>query len=371
MHKGKVSDWQVFLLVFITTISTPVFTQPSKAYWILEYGGWQLILVGLIVATAGILISSLLARRFPGETYARYSRSSMGGVLGFIFTLLLAIWYLVAGAHDSFLMARAVRLALLYETPVLAIFLGGALSVAYLAWGGLERLSRFTEAVTLVLIPLLVFMLTAPLQHAEFRNLLPVFRFPARQYVTLKFWFAAYMFRGFALLYMVQPYMANPHRGGIIAFWATVAAAAFFAPTFAYPVMVFGMPVAKLILWPFWIVIRITRFSGFPVEKLLYFATVAWHIMATVSTTVFLYLSSVAMAELAGLKHHRHMMFALLLPWTFMSMFPRSYMEFHTFDDIYVALGWITTIVLPLITLLAAHLRGGSVKAKNKGKVGG
>ncbi|HHY46998.1 MAG TPA: endospore germination permease [Firmicutes bacterium] len=357
VHKGKISDWQAFVLLSLTTISTPVFTQPSKAYWILGYGGWQLILVGGAVAAIGIIASGALAKRFPRDTYVRYSRASLGRLFGAITAFALALWYFAAGAHDSFLMGRAVKLALLYETPIEAIFIGGALGVIYLAWGGLERLARFAEVSLIVIIPLLIFMMLTPMQHAEPGNLLPVFLFPARQYTTLKFWLAAYMYRGFAILYMIQPYMANPHRAGTIAFWSTVVAAAFFALTFAYPVMVFGMEVSRVVVWPFWTVVRITRFSGFPVEKLLYFATVAWHLMTTVSSTVFLYLTGTTLAELVGLRQYRPLLFLLTPAWAVVSLMPRSYMQFHMMDDAYVALGWVATIILPMVVLLVSRVR--------------
>ncbi|HHV61796.1 MAG TPA: GerAB/ArcD/ProY family transporter [Firmicutes bacterium] len=359
LHKGQLTSWQMFWLLTIGTTSTVVFVSPSDAYQILGYGGWQLILTSFIISILATLLAVKLGRRFGGSTYVGCSRQALGPTLGFIASGLLASWYTFAAAADSFLLARAMKVSLLIETPLEAIFAVGVLSVIYAVWIGVERFAMFAEVSLLVLIPLIVFLVTSPLKWVEVGNLAPVFTFPIRAYRSPGFWLAAFMLRVHAFLYMLYPSFVNQRKAATISLGAIALAGAFFAVTFAYPVMIFGMPVAKILLWPFWATIRVTRFSGFPVEKLLYFATVAWQVMGTISTSLLVYCASVCLAEMFHLKDYRVSLIMLIPVIIILTVAPRSYTDFHSYwVRAYYLLGWIATIIVPAITLLVAVVSG-------------
>ncbi|NPV54850.1 MAG: GerAB/ArcD/ProY family transporter [Firmicutes bacterium] len=363
--KGQLTSWQVFWLFTIATTSTVVFVAPSDTYQILGYGGWQLILASFIISVAATFLAVRLGRRFGGSTYVGCSRQALGPALGFVASGLLASWYTLAAATDSFLLARAMKVSLLTETPSEAIFAVGALSVIYAVWIGVERFAMFAEISLLVLIPLVIFLVVAPLGWVEVGNLAPVFTFPIKAYGSPAFWLAAFMLRVHAFLYILYPSFVNEEKAKVISLGAVTLAGTFFAITFAYPVMIFGMPVAKVLLWPFWATVRVARFSGFPVEKLLYFATVAWQLMGTISTSLLVYCASVCVAEMFHLKDYRVPLIALIPIIIILAVAPRSYTDFHFYwVRVYYLLGWIATIIVPAITLLVAVVSG---KRGNRG----
>lgn len=335
-----------------------MFTAPSRAYWFLGYGGWQFITLGILLEAVLIFIVNGLMERFPEETAVGIYRKVFGRFAGTVLALALAGWFIITGAGGSWLMARGVKIALLTDTPIEAIFALGGATVVYAAMYGIVRLARFTEISVPVLVPLLAIIMIIPWQNIDLGNLMPIFTFDVKAYANPSLWFSIFMFRMHALLLILRPRLINPPRARALAFFALAVSGIFFYVTFAYPVAIFGMPVAKQLIWPFWASIRIVRFSGFPLEKLLYFAVVTWHFVSLITSSLLLYGAVGIFEEVLSIRQDKFTTLGVALIYFILVLRIANYKHLMAWDALDMAVGWVVTAVTPALALILAKVRG-------------
>jgi spore germination protein (amino acid permease) len=172
-RKGKLTNWQLFTLVFNSMLATGIYTIARTT---LEQAGrdfWLSILLAVIFSLLQLTGMYLLSKRFPEQSLAEYAPEILGKWLGAAYLL----GYFAIAMGLAIVVPRnfwAVVSAWVYRnTPQYALMLPLALVCWNVARRGVVVLSRISEMLFALSIPIIV-MLLVPHNTFDFDYLLPV-----------------------------------------------------------------------------------------------------------------------------------------------------------------------------------------------------
>lgn len=173
LEKGKISSFEMGLIMHPTIISTGILIVPSVTGKVAGKDMWLSPIWASIAGFIAILLAIALNKQYPKQTIVEYSEEILGRVLGKAVGIFIAIFYL----HMNGIVLREyvefVSGNFLLETPIFVIVGGMAFLCAMVVRAGLEVMVR--TAVVFFPIVLLLLLLTVGLllPDLEAKNIMP------------------------------------------------------------------------------------------------------------------------------------------------------------------------------------------------------
>lgn len=360
------------IALLATYIGAKVFTScPSQMVYLGSTSGWITNLVAAGTASLGVLAMYHFVSRFRGRSFQKCLEMTVGKAPGKVLGALYVLFLAGVEAISIREFASGFKVAILPETPLMAI---SFLSFAFLAWTaslGIEALGRFAA---LAFAPLgflfLLILLVSGSTEFDLAQIYPLWGVGIRHTLAGGIPCASLYTEAFAFG-IVFPYIRENAPGerlkvGLFSLW--VAAAAMTAVIFT-STAVFTASVTAQTLFPVLQLARMFVVGAF-LERVEAIFVAAWLFFAAVKSALGLSLGAILLADVLGVRRWKLFVFPVGLMVLTLSLLPRTLVDVFILQvTAFRSVGWIAAFVVPAILLVIAALRrvpdaGGTAKAR-------
>lgn len=175
ISEGKFGPQEAICLITITISAGVFYTSPSTAASLVGTAVWYMTLISAASAAVGLSFIYLLLKKFPGKDIIQIFEITLGRLLGFIFSALLAMLMVSIAFIRAREFAEIVSAYVLPRTPlifILALFIG---AVAILNILGLETIARLSKLFAYVILAGFVITLVLAQKNYSFHRIFPIF----------------------------------------------------------------------------------------------------------------------------------------------------------------------------------------------------
>lgn len=307
LEKGKISGFQMALLLYPAVLSTGILALPTVAA---QYAGNDLWMTGILAVFMGLItvhVAVRLHELYPNENFIQHCERIAGKIAGKIIGFLFCIFslYLTGGIVRQY--AEFVTGSYLFKTPILFISAAMVLLAAIAVRGGLETIARSAVIFTpFFVVPLLFLLLLIP--DLDVRNLFPILSHgivPVLQGTVMpQAWMSELFYMTFFLPYLTDPgkgrKWGNAALGAIVVSMTYVNLIALF---------LFGLDTGNK-AYPVQVAFRYISVGGF-FENLESVLLAMWVVGNFVKICVFFYAVVLSFAQTMRLSDYRPAVFPL------------------------------------------------------------
>ncbi|OIK13421.1 spore gernimation protein [Bacillus sp. MUM 116] len=313
MEKGKISAFQMGVMMYPTILATAILTVPSITATYAKQDLWISPIWDFPIGMLLVYVLLKLNKLYPEENIIQYSKSIMGSFMG----KTLGIIYLFFFLHNSSFALRQYAefliITSLPKTPLFVVMGGMTLVCSFAVKAGIEALARSA----LVFIPLftlpLLLMVVMLLPDMEPRNILPVLEkgiLPSlKGGFFLMTWFCDLLYLSFLF-----PFLKDRKKGGK---WGTILVIAITSTmviTNLATEFVLG-GTTQIMLYPVMNVVRFISIAEF-FEHIEAVVIAVWVTGAFIKISIFYYALALGTAQWLGLSNYK----SLVLPIGFLQL---------------------------------------------------
>ena len=309
LEKGKISPRQSGELLFTTILATSILIVPAVTTSIAAQDAWLAIMIGTIPGFFLLGILCWLGRKHPAQTLFQYAETILGKWPGKFFGLLY-IWLLLqTAATTTRQFSDYLSTAFMPLTPLSVFTLSLIFLSVFAAISGLEIIARMNEFIILLVTSFLVLVTVLSLPNWEPANLLPVL---ARGIMpVLRASATPAVFMGEVLVAgILRPYTTRPGRTFVAGATALFFAALLLAVGLVSAIAIFGPTLVATFRFPLHMFVR-TINIGDILTRFEVIVMVTWVAGVFIKLSVFLYSTSLGLAQILGLRQYRPVVFPL------------------------------------------------------------
>lgn len=304
LEKGKIGSVQLLFLLVIFDGATSFLYAPTPTTKAAGHDSWlALSLVPALYAALVVLAALALARRFPHQVVTEYLPEIIGRIPG---KLLAAVYTCFLILLASAILCQAtffIQIAILRETPPLALGLILSAVAAYGAYLGIEVIARQNEMIWPLWIFSIIFLGALALKDLNLLNLRPFLEngvLPVIKGGLLSIGYRGEVF----LILMLFPYLGWKDEAAKAAAWYLLITTIFHASALALTIGVFGDAVTSHMLFPYYELARYISISQF-FERFQSLIVVIWIAGTVIKLAGFLHTCCIAAATTVGAKGYR------------------------------------------------------------------
>lgn len=358
-HRG------LFFLVSAIIIEIGILNAPRIFAEAVGSDAWIVVILNYIPILTACFFIVRLAQLFPEESFTSYSAKLVGRWMSTILTLIFVVYWILNGGRVVRVFADLLKTTLLFRTPIELIILSFLVLAAYLARAGIEPQARFAGMAVIISIPLGVLLVLATYTDWDFTNLLPLLERGVRP-VAMASAKSLGQLEGlesllFLLAFVQKPKKALPYCLGAVTLVNTLV---LIITTTA--LLDFGAVETARLAFPGINLIQSVEIPGGFLERLGSLYVAIWILILFPTTVAFLYLPSIALAQVFRLSDARSFV-PLLIPFVYATaLIPANRGQVLAFAEALTPINIILIGILPIILYLVAHLRGFAKEKKQK-----
>lgn len=298
LEKGRISSFQYMCMLLVVRITATTVTFPFMTDHESPTDAWIGAAIGIVVSLVLLELIVRFSLNFPNMTVIQYSQSVLGKFLGSIAALLLIGFWVFDAAVAGRAMGSAMVNAFMPETPVLVFIIVTAFLSANGARQGLEITARWSELVAVGVV-MSALLLALPFQAMNFQNLLPILPYGIGPHLKRAAIIVAIFLR-YSVVGMIVPYVHN--RKEILRYTriAVLISGAVLIAQSIILVAVFGARATSSAVPTLQLVRQITIGEFF--ERIEIFPVTLWLLNNGVNMGLFIWASSLGLAQLFGLN---------------------------------------------------------------------
>ncbi len=298
LEKGRISSFQYMCMLLVVRITATTVTFPFMTDHESPTDAWIGAAIGIVVSLVLLELIARFSLNFPNMTVIQYSQSVLGKFLGSIAALLLIGFWVFDAAVAGRAMGSAMANAFMPETPVLVFIIVTAFLSANGARQGLEITARWSELVAVGVV-MSALLLALPFQAMNFQNLLPILPYGIGPHLKRAAIIVAIFLR-YSVVGMIVPYVHN--RKEILRYTriAVIISGAVLIAQSIVLVAVFGARATSSAVPTLQLVRQITIGEFF--ERIEIFPVTLWLLNNGVNMGLFIWASSLGLAQLFGLN---------------------------------------------------------------------
>lgn len=298
LEKGRISSFQYMCMLLVVRITATTVTFPFMTDHESPTDAWIGAAIGIVVSLVLLELIARFSLNFPNMTVIQYSQSVLGKFLGSIAALLLIGFWVFDAAVAGIAMGSAMVNAFMPETPVLVFIIVTAFLSANGARQGLEITARWSELVAVGVV-MSALLLALPFQAMNFQNLLPILPYGIGPHLKRAAIIVAIFLR-YSVVGMIVPYVHN--RKEILRYTriAVLISGAVLIAQSIVLVAVFGARATSSAVPTLQLVRQITIGEFF--ERIEIFPVTLWLLNNGVNMGLFIWASSLGLAQLFGLN---------------------------------------------------------------------
>lgn len=356
LEKGKISSIQMEFIMIPSIIATGILSIPALAGRIAKHDMWMTPIVGSIIGFITVYIAWKLFQLYPSLTPIQYSEKILGKVLGRLLGTFFIFFYfhntgLIIRQYTDFITSNVMK-----ETPPIVFSISFLFVSALAVRGGIEVIARTAIiCTTIYLVALLSLFLL--IKDIKISYVLPVLENGFLPVVKGGMVHGAW-FSEFFLLAFLFPFVNRVNNKTLKSGWKTTLFVMLIFIYVNFFVLTYLEKSAVNQLYPVYSIVRSISVLGF-FENFEVLITAAWVLGNFVKVSLFLYVTSLGLAQLLRLSDYRLIVFPISLLVILISNWGLPniavFIDFMThIQPIYFI---IVQTMIPLMLLIIAYVR--------------
>lgn len=324
---------------------------------------WLIVVLAFVSCLPLIWLYRTMMVSWPGKNLVQLLEAAYGKAAGKILGLLYAWFFITINALSLLDLGNFVKLTVMVDTPYIVLVVICALVSAWAVRGGLGVVTRYGMMFSLgsLLVLLVSFLLL--LNQLNWRNLLPVFNQPLKNYIQGTHMVSTMPIGELVSFLMITPSLALSGRNiSRYLFIGYAMGALTFLVVLVRDVGVLGNTMQMFTL-PSLVVLRLVTVGEALSRIEVLFALVL--VILLFAKIVFQHYVSVAtVAQVFGTKDHKHLAFSMgaLLVFYGMTLYPNSVIHLLSAQETIPFIWAVFQLVIPIVTFITLKLRGLPVK---------
>lgn len=355
LEKGKISALQMELLIVPTIIATGILSIPSTAGKFALHDVWMTPIVGSLIGFLTVFIAWKLHQLFPKMTPVQYSEEILGKLLGKIFGLFLISFYI----HNTGIIVRQysdfITTNVLLETPAILTSVTIIFVSALAVRGGIEVIARSAVICTTLYLSTAISLLFL-IKDIDVTYMLPILENGLLPVMKGGFIHQAW-FSEFFLLAFIFPFINNSKEGLKSGMRASLYVMLMLLYVNFFVLTLLGVSATNQ-FYPVYSIVRSITVLGF-FENFEVIIMASWILGSFVKISIFLYVSSLGLAQLFRLSDYRLIVFPLSVFLIFFSYWgiPNLVVLVDYMSSIMPFYFVLVQTILPSTLLLIAYAR--------------
>jgi hypothetical protein len=357
-------------LIMQYTICANYLFVPQMLYVMAGRSSWIVPLIALVPAMAGSWAVYRLHKLYPADRLGQFLPQIAGKALGVAMGLLYCLFWMGGAAINTMLFAHYVSATILGFTPLAVHALINAALAVMVTLYGLKTLVRFTDALLLPIGLFLAFVWVGAILNGrlDFSYLRP-FRIAELSKEPLNLVMAAIsLYHGYFVILIAGPALNPPGRSAFAAASiGTLLAVPAFVSFVAYPVALFGWPMAADFTYPAgsFMEMLAPEVPNFPIRRFDFILSMFFRFIMVIASVTHFYSAAQTLSDLASPKAERiHPALTLAMG----ALIAVSYLlltDLHSvlmFARVWLAIGTVLTLAT-----IALAVRGALAAARGEG----
>ncbi|AWX55111.1 MULTISPECIES: endospore germination permease [Brevibacillus] len=350
--------WQLTSIMISSMIGVGILIIPRTATELLRQMGWLGPVAGAIVASVAVAAIVYLGNQFPGLTFVEFMPKIFGVAIGNLCVFLFILYQFLNAGITARLFGEVVVTSVLPQTPLEVIIITLLLLVMFLCCHEIEVVARVNELlIPFLMLPSLLVPLVSFL-NADWYNLLP---FQLESWTdVIKTGLETYtLYTGYELLMVYFAFAIPGARLGVASMTGMSFALVVYVITVVAGITVFGYEELQRLVWPTLELIKVTQKTGWFLERFESAFLAIW--VASVFTTIgnMLYATIFSLRRLfhKGIHFQRITAIVIMVPLFFLTLVPQNIVELFSFTKYLTAVGFLITIIIPLLLAITQFMR--------------
>lgn len=358
----KISLRQVQILLILDMFGTAVITLPRRTAEYAAQDGWVIVIAMalLMILYAFILVS--LCNMFKNETIVEFGKRLLPKFIYYIVILGLIVKIVIGTAMELRAFSEIVNQMLLQNTPVQVIIITLLLTASLVARKGFETRARLAEIlIVLMFIPLFVILLVLIL-HPSFENLMPILKTPPKDIIR-GIGELGFSFHGLEFLLLLYPFLSNKenNKKSILEAITILGIAMVFITIIT--IERFGAKDVKHQIWPVLELMQSFDLPGSFMERQDAFVISFWILSVFMLVSAGLHFTSIILARMSKATESFHFVLPLIPIIYIIALLPHNIAQTYSIMDWFERyFGIAYLLVIPLVLILIAKLKGGKIK---------
>lgn len=172
--KAKISKIQYFFLIPNIIYGKAIGITSGVVVRAIGADVWTAMIIGFIVGTAIIFLTTVLGLKYPEKTIIEYSEELLGPIISKFIGVILAVYFGLAFAISANVITLHLKEYFLPETPFILICAAWGLLSLYGVWMGVEVVIRFALFGFLMTMFINITMILGTVKDFRIMNLQPI-----------------------------------------------------------------------------------------------------------------------------------------------------------------------------------------------------
>ena len=173
-REGKFGYHEAISLMVITIVMKAFFSSPSILASIVGTAGWYMNIISMLVAILGFMILYLLLKRFNNKNLMEISDIILGKPISAIVLLLITAFLLFNASSNMREYMEILKVYVMPESTPSFLMVLLSISVAVLAFMGLETIARYSKFIIYILSIGYILVILLSSQNFVPRQLYPI-----------------------------------------------------------------------------------------------------------------------------------------------------------------------------------------------------
>lgn len=358
LENGKISRFQLWLLLINFLIGSAIIFIPSAVISIAKQDAWVAMLLLIVIGSLFIILVSTLSKLHFGKTIVGINKEVLGKKLGLIVSFSYVWFYILLSSILLREIGDIMKVITLNDTPLLVINVLMSVLVFYAIYYGLEVYARSNEIFSLVAFIgfLLTMILITPIMEID--RLKPMLDVGANSIIKGMLTTIGFTFGEMAVFFMVIPFVNNTkHLTKILVGSGIIAGLSLFLLVIASILVLDVLEAGSSIFAPITLA-RLIRVGDFltRVEIIFYFAFFS---TLYIKMCLTFYASVLAFSEIFKLSFYRPVIIPMLIITISLSLIlSDSIVEFIDFtSNAWLPLTFIFSFLIPAILLILTLIK--------------
>ncbi|MGV8145443.1 MAG: GerAB/ArcD/ProY family transporter [Alkaliphilus sp.] len=348
----KISTTQISLILILTMIGTGILTLPQSLAKEAGADGWIIILVGGFLGIVLANIYGYIIKSHPHTKYMDILSAHLSKYVAYAIVGATVIYLIILNSFVIRIFAEAIKMFLLFRTPIELIIFSLLLVSVFLVRKGIEPLGRVAEIMMPIIFLPSLFLFMLALQNAEIKNLLPVFQISIAEIVKAVP-IVLFSFLGFELLFIFGFFVNKPQKISKPTNYAMIFVILAYMFLNSMTLLNFGVKQTEHLIWPTLSLFKTIEIPGLFIENVEALVMSLW-VLIVFTTIAPLHLgASYLSADLLGVKDYKLFVFPMHPIIYLISMFPENIAKTYDYlDKITNFMAPTIVIVIPCILAL-------------------
>jgi spore germination protein (amino acid permease) len=357
LKEGKIGLAEGMWMIALFCCAKLILMYPRTAIELGGCAGWMISIISVLIGLLSLYIIISLLKRFPGQTIIEAGQSAAGPIIGFVAALFYLVFFVYADSMAIREFSESIKLLALPMTPLYVIIMIFIIAITICVYLGLEAMSRMALIIGGSTLFIILLALAVMIPDYNINYLFPLL---GKGPQKLLLWgiikssnYSEILFAG--LMVNVMGGWKNTLKAGRNALLLSMI----ISPAVIIAViMTFGSTSADKLYFPLIETIKeitIGRFFQRVESIFLWF----WLQVGFLYCSLGLYASIITFARMFKLKHYKPLIPAFVIIVFSLAILPHDIDEAFNLDsNVLRNISWVGSIVVPLIILVIAMIRG-------------